>query len=703
MNNILLVGGCGYIGTMLSQRLKNKNKITILDLNSNDGNIINGNIKNISQEFLSQYDVILYFAGNSSVKSSNNIFSSIENNVNNLLRIFKLCTSQKIIYASSSSVYGDTKNETVNEEYTNYDSHNYYDLTKKILDIYAIEIIKDYKKKIYGLRLGTVNGYSPNFRNDIMINAMTNNAIKNKVVKLYSKQTRRPILGIQDLCRAVETIIEKGTEENAGIYNLASFNSNVEEIGNEVARITNTQCIYLDEVKTEISNVKLETSTYDFNICCEKFKKEFKFEFTETIESIVNSILDNTIIINQPRFNDIYYDYVFSSVRKSQCRVCDNKNIKCILDLGEQPLANNFTNNLLESESFPLKLMLCNTCYHLQLSEVVNPNILYKNYIYVSGTSNTLVKYFDNLSDYIISDSKSGTIVEIACNDGSQLNIFKEKNWVTIGVDPAENLYQYSSKKSDIYCSFWNIETSEKIKERYNTVDVILCQNVFAHTDNINEFLESCKLLMNDKTRLYIQVSQANLVRDNQFDTVYHEHLSFFNINSMNYIVNRNGLYINKITKPPIHGVSYLFEIGRVEKPNTNLHELLEEERNIGLMNIDTYTRYSNICQQKCLDFKINILNHIKQGYTIVGYGASAKGNTLLNYLNLTNKQIKFIVDDSKAKQGLYTPGSKILIKDKSVLSSIDKLAVLMITWNFKDEIIKKVESVRKDAIYIYY
>jgi hypothetical protein len=159
-----------------------------------------------------------------------------------------------------------------------------------------------------------------------------------------------------------------------------------------------------------------------------------------------------------------------------------------------------------------------------------------------------------------------------------------------------------------------------------------------------------------------------------------------------------------KITKPNIHGVSYLFEISKFNDINSNLIELLEEEKNIGLNDGNKYNIYSNICKKRAMEFKMAIYEYIKKGYTIVGYGASAKGNTLLNYLKLSD-EIEFIVDDNNNKHNLLTPGSNILVCDKKSLINYEKLAILMITWNFKDEIIKKVQEVRGNKIteYIYY
>jgi nucleoside-diphosphate-sugar epimerase len=715
MNKLLIIGGCGYIGTKLCEVLKNSYNITIIDLVVYNNRvfdnieIINDDVNNIETDFYNSFNIIIYLAGNSSVKSSSNLYSTIENNINNIMKIIRNTSyDQKIIYASSSSVYGNIQDNIVNECYNNTIPHNYYDITKKILDDFVELIIKQEKRQIFGLRFGTVNGFSYNFRNDIMINAIVCNAFKSGNIIIYSKETKRPILGINDLCNAISIIIQKGNIANSGIYNLASFNSTTELIGLKISSIMKLPIIINNNTENIITNEKLQTSSYNFHIDCNKFIKNFDFIFEDTIETITNNIIDNysKIIKIGGRHDDFYINQINKSTIINTCRICDNNNLFCVLDLKEQPLANDFKKNkIVKEHAYPLKLMLCEECYHLQLSIVVNPNILYKNYMYLSGTSETLTNYFTELADYIINKTvKIGTIVEIACNDGTQLNIFKQKGWSTIGVDPAENLSIMSNINNDIYCDFWNDKVANAILSKYTNIDVILAQNVLAHTHDVNEFIKSCKIIMSDQTKLFIQVSQANMVRDNQFDTVYHEHLSFFNINSMNYLIRKHDLYINKITKPNIHGVSYLFEISKFNDNNSNLIELLEEEKNIGLNDGNKYNIYSNICKKRAMEFKMAIYEYIKKGYTIVGYGASAKGNTLLNYLKLSD-EIEFIVDDNNNKHNLLTPGSNILVCDKKSLINYEKLAILMITWNFKDEIIKKIQGVRGDKIteYIYY
>tara|TARA_Y100001973_G_C5157440_1_gene311633 strand:- start:328 stop:1260 length:933 start_codon:yes stop_codon:yes gene_type:complete len=300
MKRILILGGCGYVGSKLYRFLQNKYNVDTIDLEWY-GNFINDNnqkqdISNLQKESLAKYDSIVLLAAHSSVKMcENNMISVLKNNVLNFIKLLSLVEKhQKFIYASSSSVYGDTKKDIVNEEYSNFEPNNYYDLSKHEIDSYA----KLSDRTYFGLRFGTVNGASPNLRNDIMINAMTYNAMKNGKVFCFNPEIHRPILGIKDLCRAVETIIEKGSYENRGIYNLASFNSTAKEISVKVAKTLNADLEIVEKLPETITNVKLQTKAYNFCINSEKFTDTFDFKFKESVESIVSSIKEEYDNIN---------------------------------------------------------------------------------------------------------------------------------------------------------------------------------------------------------------------------------------------------------------------------------------------------------------------------------------------------------------------------------------------------------------------
>lgn len=295
MKKILLVGGNGYIGSYLkfkfSELQDSKLGLTSVDINwfSNENNAVD--FKSLSREYLQSFDVIILLAAHSSVKMCDgNMLSSFRNNVENFIEIIdKIGKDQKFIYASSSSVYGDTKNSIVSENYNTFTPNNYYDLTKQIIDTYALQSNLNF----YGLRFGTVNGWSPNLRTDIMINSMVNSALIDGHIKLYIKDIMRPILGINDLYRAILSII-KSEDRNPGIYNLASFNSTSEEIANSVSEILKLPVKFYDKKEIEkITNVKLQTTAYNFAISSKKFEKEFNFEFQENINTIVNSLITN--------------------------------------------------------------------------------------------------------------------------------------------------------------------------------------------------------------------------------------------------------------------------------------------------------------------------------------------------------------------------------------------------------------------------
>lgn len=303
MKKILLIGSDGYIGSRLYLEIKSKYDISKVDIGW-FADCKSLDMKNIGD--ISMYDCIILLAGHSSVKMCDDMESSYYNNVDNFVKLLgKINKTQKFIYASSSSVYGNTGDKIVDETHNNFEPNNYYDLTKKIIDMYAQLSEVEY----YGLRFGTVNGYSPIFRNDIMINAMMFNALKDGNINLYVKDIKRPILGIKDLVKAICTIIDNGTFDKRGLYNLCSFNSTPEEIAYKISSKFNIKVKEL-EVKdvNKITNVKLQANSYNFSINCNKFVANFNFEFKETIDSIVQEIVDNfDTMIKNNRINKKIY------------------------------------------------------------------------------------------------------------------------------------------------------------------------------------------------------------------------------------------------------------------------------------------------------------------------------------------------------------------------------------------------------------
>lgn len=376
-----------------------------------------------------------------------------------------------------------------------------------------------------------------------------------------------------------------------------------------------------------------------------------------------------------------------------ECRCCKSKNLSTVLDLGSQPLANSYHKGE-ELDSYPLCLILCNDCSHMQLSVVVDPEELFRHYLYVSGTSKTLNKYFEDFVDIVSEYTDVGTVLEIACNDGTQLDKFKEKGWSTTGVDPAENLHKISSKKHKVICDFWGTEIVKKYGMDIGTgFDVIVAQNVFAHVHDTDDFLKACSMSMHDESWLMIQTSQANMVLNNEFDTTYHEHLSYFNTNSMNECTKRNGLSLVDVRKTDIHGTSYLFIIRKGTYVSDWTDKQINSEKIDGLYEKKTYDLFAENALNIVKNLNLEIGKLKNKGFKIIGYGAAAKGNTLLNFANL---DLDYILDDNPMKHNLKTPGMNIDIKSTEYIKgeNMEKVAIIVLAWNFYKEIKDRVYKV---------
>jgi 2-polyprenyl-3-methyl-5-hydroxy-6-metoxy-1,4-benzoquinol methylase len=370
------------------------------------------------------------------------------------------------------------------------------------------------------------------------------------------------------------------------------------------------------------------------------------------------------------------------------CLCCGSEKLQTILDLGNQPLANSYLKSQNEEEmTFPLALNYCKNCTHLQLTHVVNPDLLFKHYLYVSGTTQTLRDYFDSfvaITESYFSSIYSRKVLDIACNDGSQLDSFKKFGYETYGIDPAENLYELSSKNHNVICDYL---TKNSIVQFGTKFDIITAQNVFAHNTYPKEFLEICRDNLNDDGLIFIQTSQANMVEYGQFDTVYHEHISFFNPESMLTLAKSVDLKLVNVEKTNIHGTSFLFVLAKKDSDYFILYDIEKEQRHT----LEIVENFSSRAKNTIEDLQIKM--KMRSDELIVGYGAAAKGNTVLNF-----GQIKFdyIVDDNPMKQGLYTPGMRIPIVSLNHINSLNRKVIWVpLSWNFYGEIVKRIEAAR--------
>lgn len=368
------------------------------------------------------------------------------------------------------------------------------------------------------------------------------------------------------------------------------------------------------------------------------------------------------------------------------CLCCDSNNLYRYFNLKQQPLANNLKNTIQEKDNlYPLVVAVCRKCFHSQLTISVDKELLFKNYLYVSGTSKSLCKYFEILAKKIVKETgfgKGTKILDIACNDGTFLQLFDKYRWDTYGIDPAENLRLMAVKKGiKMYTNFFPefITFGTRFK-------VITALNVLAHTDTPYEFLVGCEKIIEKDGYIFIQTSQKDMVVNGEFDTIYHEHQSFFTIKSMLVLVRRAGLCLERVETMDVHGSSYLFTI---RKQGTEFTEL----ENDGRYSIETYYNF----RKKAKETKTDILRLIETlGLPVVGYGAAAKGVVLLNYLQLP---LEYVIDDNPLKQGKVIGGINTPIYPIDKLKEDKRdLTIIILPWNMCGDITDNIRKVRRNS-----
>ncbi len=390
---------------------------------------------------------------------------------------------------------------------------------------------------------------------------------------------------------------------------------------------------------------------------------------------------------------------------KFDCRSCGNLNLKRVVSLGYQPLANNLLKNKNEkAELYPLEVNFCDKCYNCQLSVSVDPKKMFSNYLYTSSTSKLFRNHFITAANkYIKTFNLKPTksyIIDIGSNDGVALKPFKDKKFKNVlGIEPAKNLAKIANKnKIKTFNGFLNKTNIKKIKKG---ADLILASNVFAHSDKLKEMAECMTKLLGKKGVIIIEVQYLlNTLKDLTFDNIYHEHYNYWSLTSLQNFFKNTDLSIFDAEKINTHGGSIRVYLDRKRrKIKKNVKAFLNEEKKFGIKNYETYKKFG----EKVYQIRDNVLKNLnklkKDKKTIIGYGAPAKATTALNFYGITN-QIDFIVEDNPLKHGKFVPGVKIPIKNKEGVKN-NKNYMLVLAWNFYEDIKKNNEDLSKNFINI--
>lgn len=599
---ILIIGSKGYIGSKLVEYLQYGGNTQIDTLQDVDVDSITD---------VSKYTAIIYLAAHSGVrKCAEEPYNALVNNVSKFINFTKLLNQdQKFIYMSSASVYGDTSDKCVDETEPLTYPHNVYDFTKQIIDEYMTKTYYNY----YALRLGTVNGKSPNTRNDLMMNAMIKSAQENNCINVFDTHLNRAMLDINDLCRLIHTIIVSNLRV-PGIFNVSSFNTTVGEIGQYISNALNV------EMKTsETSETK---SSYDFRMDTSKVEKYFNFKFQGTLKTIVDSLVEPT---------------EHTPLTNTECKVCKKDSLIEIFNFGDQPLVYTFSRRVHEFQTWPLILDYCESCTFVQTRLSFDSTGPVSDDVYVSW-----------LCDYIDSSTPNKTLLDTSTR---------------VMVDKLCIDYLWA-------CT--------------NEPELTISLNTLAYVKDVHHYIETLSKTMG-KT-LILQIPHIDAFRLGYFDTIYHGHNNYFNLQSLTVLLQEYGLYITRVEKTDVHDGSYLLS---VEKEQPQLQHLTPNEKTLVLQD------YKDLAKQFKL-LKLNVNEYINQfhddGYTIIGYGANVQGNALMN---LVDMGVDYIVDDDACKRGLYIPNGNTntqIYPTTRILNQVDeKLVIIPFTRRYFDTIHQKV------------
>jgi 2-polyprenyl-3-methyl-5-hydroxy-6-metoxy-1,4-benzoquinol methylase len=391
----------------------------------------------------------------------------------------------------------------------------------------------------------------------------------------------------------------------------------------------------------------------------------------------------------------------------SQCRFCHAPLEHTFADLGMSPISNAFlkaTQLNLKEPFYPLHAYVCGTCLLVQLEEFESPEAIFNDdYAYFSSFSDTWLKHARDYVDEMVERfgySGSSLVVEIASNDGYLLQYFVARNIPVLGVEPAANVAEAARKKGvDTLVKFFGVKTAKELAAARGKADLLLGNNVLAHVPDLNDFVAGMKILLKPDGVITMEFPHLlRLMQRNQFDTIYHEHFSYFSLLTAEKVFAHHGLTLFDVQQLPTHGGSLRIFARHAEHPGKvsgAVSALLAEERAGGLEKISTYSAFSEnvrLTKRKLLQFLIQAKD---AGRSVVGYGAPAKGNTLLNYCGVRSDFIDYTVDRSPHKQGLFLPGTHIPIHEPERIFRTRPDYVLILPWNIKDEIIEQMSAVR--------
>jgi novobiocin biosynthesis protein NovU/D-mycarose 3-C-methyltransferase len=379
--------------------------------------------------------------------------------------------------------------------------------------------------------------------------------------------------------------------------------------------------------------------------------------------------------------------------KHTHCRICDTELGEPFLDFGDFPLANSFLDSPDEfddEEAFPLAVCSCPDCGYMQLDFVVPPEILYRDYIYVSGTSETVRRHADDLADKFGGEGRF--VVEIASNDGTVLKAFQKQGARVLGIEPALNIAEMAEAAGiSTVPEFFDAATAAEVAAEYGRADVMIARHVFAHVDDSRDFLTGVRNLLADDGTMWIEVPYVGeLLEHNEFDTIYHEHLSYVAVGPVARLCEDLDLKVVDVEPISLHGGSILIGIQHAAtdtEPSERLREFLQTEECEGYCDPERHRKFADEVRSWKAQFEDFVKGLRDDGAKLVGYGAAAKANTLLCWCPDVAAELEVIFDRSPLKSDKYTPGTHIPVRPPDEWPDYEATHMVILAWNFAEEI----------------
>jgi len=687
LDNCLITGGNGMIGKNINFGFKPSSiEMDVTNKKSIENYISIAN--NIS--------CIIHLAAINIRESEDNPNKSINVNVNGTIEMLKIARQLDIpfVHVSTGAVFSSTNQNERFYEDSIQNPNCMYGYTKSSSE--KVSLL--YKKTIL-IRTGWLFGGHQKNHYKFVENTI-NNLLANTIVNASNNFIGSPTY-VNDFIDKMKYLI---INSKYGIHHVV--NSGIGsgyDIALEISSHLNVSTTLINSVASnEIpnagpmrSNTEILESIHNYNMM-----RHWK----ESLKEYIGFYLVKRNIVTQ---NKIEENHPKKWSNRTVCRLCNSNNLYTFFNLEHTPPANHFLTKPEHQEYIPLDICICKKCNHIQLIQIVCPEYQYSNYLYVSSTSKTMTQHLQNsVIEFteLLNLDKNDNILEIGANDGVCVSYLLNNGFKNIvGVDPAKNINSYHTLP--IICDFFGSNIIPKMQDKLGTYKLIYAFHCCAHIENIQDIFETIYQLLDNNGSFIMEVGYFyEVFKNNLFDVIYHEHIDYHTTTAIRTFGLKHKLLLYKVRENNIQGGSIQFFFTKnIEHHDVDdsVNDAIEKETQINLFNIDNLNCWKNLIIQNGKDINYIVNGLIRNGKIIAGYGAPAKLTTFMHQYKLSKSTIKCIIDDNSLKHNLYTPGLHIPIKPITIFQTEHIDYIIIFSWNFSDEIVKKLEVYRKNGIRI--